>query len=293
MKHEVVDNGVTLALGGIGIRGALNIGLLQAITAAEIPIKQVVATGISAMIGAYYALGRDPGEVLPRIIQFFEENHRLMWQVEQLGGLTAGEKRMAARSMSYFLRENLFCSANLTRMGVFSWDIVEDSLARVFGQNTLDDLKVPFSVSVIDIENGQETLLHEGSIVNLVRAGVAFPGLFPPVEIEGRQYVSSATYCALPLCSLGDTDRPIVALFCPERRQVRRPRSIIEVLARVDEIRGNALTQRTLPKADRVIKLEPLGAGNWSSFRKLDKAIPLVQQLCAQEISSWKTENFQ
>jgi len=293
MKHEVVDGGVTLALGGIGIRGALNIGLLQAITAARIPIKQVVATGISAMIGAYYALGRDPSEVLPRIIQFFEENHRLMWQVEQLGGLTAGEKRMAARSMSYFLRENLFCSANLTRMGVFSWDIVKDSLSRAFGQNTLDDLRVPFAVSLIDIENGQETLLHEGSIVNLVRAGVAFPGLFPPVEIGGRQYVSSATYCALPLCSLSDADRPIVALFCPERRQVRRPRSIIEVLARVDEIRGNALTQQTLSKADRVIKLEPLSAGNWSSFRKLDKAIPLVRQLCARQISSWDSEDFQ
>jgi len=292
MKHEVVDGGVTLALGGIGIRGALNIGLLQAITAAKIPIKQVVATGISAMIGAYYALGRDPGEVLPRIIQFFKENHRLMWQVEQLGGLTAGEKRMAARSMSYFLRENLFCSANLTRMGVFSWDLVETSLSQVFGDYTTRDLETPFAVSVIDIEAGEETLLSEGSVVDLVRAGIAFPGLFPPVEIKEHRYVSSATYCELPLFSLSDADRPIIALSCSEHREVRRPRSIIEVLARVDEIRGNALTQQTIFKADRVIELEKLGVGNWSSFRKLEKTMPLVQQLCARQISSWDSGLF-
>lgn len=138
------------------------------------------------MTGAHFALGRAPGEVLPRITQFPEENRRSMSGVEQLGGLTAGERRMAARSMSYFLRESLFCRTNLKRMGVFSWKLVEGSLSQVFGGKTVEDLRIPFAVSVIDIETGEETLLSEGSIVDLVKAGVAFPGLSTPVEIRGH-----------------------------------------------------------------------------------------------------------
>jgi len=291
MKHEAAHRGITLALGGIGLRGALNIGLLQALSEASFSIKKIVATGVSAMIGALFALGRDPGEALPRIIRFFEENRRAMWELEQLGALSRAEKRMAAQSMSYFLRESLFCHANLTRLGVFEWDLVEANLLQLFGDLTVEDLETPLAVSVIDIERGQETLLDTGRLFDLVRAGIAFPGLFPPVVISGHKYVSSATYCALPLCSLGDADRPIVALSLPERRELKPQRSIIEVLARVDEIRRKALTQQILTKADRVISLERFGRENWSSFRRLEKAIPLVKQACTEQISGWKADD--
>jgi len=293
MKHEAAHRGITLALGGIGLRGALNIGLLQAVSEAGFPIKKIVATGVSAMLGAHFALGRDPGQVLPYIIRFFEENHDAMWQHEQLGALSPAEKRMAARSMSYFLRESLFCHANLTRLGVFEWDLVESNLSQFFGDLAVEDLETPLAVSVIDIGEGQETLLDTGRIFDLVRAGIAFPGLFPPVVISGRKYVSSATYCALPLSSLGDVDRPIVALSLPERREVRPQRSIIEILARVDEIRGKALTRQILSKADRVISLDRFGRENWSSFRRLEKAIPLVKQACVREISTWGSQEPQ
>jgi len=291
MKYEAADSGITLALGGIGMRDALNIGLLQAVLETNIPVKRIVATGISAIIGAHFALGADLGEMLPRITQFFEENRRSMWEVEQLGGMTKGERRMAARSLSYFLRESLFCQANITRLGVFEWDIVEPNLSRLFGDLVVEDLKIPFAVSIIDIEKGEETLLNKGPILDLVRAGIAFPGLFPPAVIAGCRYVSSATYCAFPICSLSDADRPIVALSFPQRQEVRRPRSMIEVLARVDEIRGNVLTQQALSKADRVISLGPISGNNWSSFRRLDKAIPLVKQACAEEISGWNADD--
>lgn len=287
MKHEVAEEGVTLALGGIGIRGALNIGLLQALHEAGIPIGRIVATGVSAMIGAHFALGRDPGEVLPRLTRFFEENRHMMWEIEQLGGLSDGDKRMAARSMPYFLRESLFCRNNMVRMGVFSWKLVEEKLFRFYGGKTDEDMKVPFFVSVIDIDSGEEKLLTEGATIDLIKSGIAFPGLFPPVQIAGRRYVSSAAYCALPLSSLSDADRPIVTMSFPDFKEVRRPRSMIEVLARVDEIRGNVLTKKLLSRADRVIRLDRIGAGNWNSFRRLDRAIPLVKEACARQIASW------
>jgi len=290
MKHEAADSGITLALGGIGMRGALNIGLLQAVAEANIPVKRIVATGISAIIGAQFALGGDLGEVLLRITQFFEENSRSMWEVEQLGGMTTGERRMAAQSLSYFLRESLFCQANLKRMGVFSWDIVEEKLSQAFGGRTLAEMKIPFAVSAIDIEQGKETLLSDGAIIDVVRAGIAFPGLFPPVKIGEHRYVSSATYCSLPLFSLSDADSPILAVLYPKHRKVKRPRSMIEILARVDEIRENALTKQTLSKADKLIEVEAPGGSTWGSIRRLDKAIPLVKRACMEELSGWNKD---
>ncbi len=288
MNHEASEGAITLALGGIGIRGVLNIGLLQALAEADIPIKRIVATGISAMIAAHFALGRDPAEVLPRITRFFEDNRRSMWGIEQLDGLTTGGRRAAARSMSYFLRENLFCRSNVMRTAVFSWALVEDKLTKAFGGNTPHDLKIPLAVSVMDIARGKETLLSEGPIVDLVKAGIAFPGLFPPVKIDGKKYVSSATYCDVPLLSLSEDDRPVLAVRYPKRPEAWRPRSIIEVLARVDEIRGDALTQQILSKADQVIEPKISSNGSdWLSFRKMERAIPLVRKVCAEEISRW------
>jgi len=51
---------VTLVLGGIGARGTASIGVLQSMREHKIKVKRIVASGISSIIAAQFALGRDP-----------------------------------------------------------------------------------------------------------------------------------------------------------------------------------------------------------------------------------------
>ena len=85
--------GVTLVLGGVGVKGVANIGTLQSLHEHKVKINNIVATGISALIGAQFALNRDLGLLTEHFVRFFTENHRYLWGLEQLGGLLDGPDR--------------------------------------------------------------------------------------------------------------------------------------------------------------------------------------------------------
>jgi len=270
---SVEPEGITLVLGGLGVRGAANIGVLQILREQRVKIKKIVATGISSIIGAHFARGGDLEELTERFVHFFTENHRYLWGLERLGGLPPSRGRWLVGSLSYFLRESLFCKVNLKRPSLLPWELVEGNLKELFGNATSSELEIPLAISAIDLARGEEVLLERGRLVELVQAGIAFPGLFPPVRIAGREFSSSILYCELPLEGLGEEDRPIVAVDIPGRRSSTRPRSLLEIIAQVDELRRAALKRRLLTKADRVFCLEGLRRFPWGNYRRIPALI--------------------
>jgi len=255
------------------VRGLASIGVLQALMERGIGVRKIVATGLSAVAGAYFALGRDPAELVPRFASFFKEKRRFLWGLEQLGGLPRGQVKTALRSIDYFLRASLFCRVNLTRESLFPWSLVESSLAELFGDANAWDFRIPFSVCALDLNTGRETFLAEGKVVELVKAGIAFPGLFPPVSMNGKDYVNSVLYCEVPVGPLVEADRPILAVDIPTRRRPGRPRSLLEVLAWSDELRGRAVKRIVLTRADHILRLVKLAKVPWGSFRSLDRFV--------------------
>jgi len=264
--------GITLVLGGLGVRGAANIGVLQALDG-RIKIKKIVATGISSVIGAHFARGGDLGELAERFVHFFTENHRYLWGLERLGGLPPSRGRWLVGSLSYFLRESLFCRANMKKLSVLPWELVEGNLAELFGEVDSSELDISLVISALDLEEGEEVLLEEGQLVELVQAGIAFPGLFPPVRIAGREFSSSVLYCELPLGSLGEEARPIWTVDIPGGRSSQSPRSLLGIIAEVDELRSAVLKRELLAKADHILRLEGLQRFPWGSYRRIPELI--------------------
>lgn len=266
-----LESGITLALGGIGLKGIASAGVLHEARELKISVTGLRATGISAVIAAYFALGKDPLDLLPRLISFFREHRRELWGLEAYGGFAPARKMLAARSMSYFLRESLYCRANLKRPSVFPWSLVEGGLREIFGDATTDDLEVPLAVGAVELHSGQEVMLREGPLVELVRIGVSVPGLFPPVEIGRRTYVSSVLIREVPLARIPRSERPVVALMFQRSLPAWRPRSILEILARADELRQRALTEAALAEADLVVEIPD--RGGWASLARLPTLI--------------------
>jgi NTE family protein len=273
-----VHEGITLVLGGSGVKGAANIGTLEPLRKHKSKIRRIVASGIGALAAAQFALGRDLKLLIDHLIPFFSEHQRQLWALEQLGGLPRSESRRALNSYSYFLRTRLFCRANITRISILSWESVESELEEVFGNTDFSELEIPLVISAIDLRRGIEVLLDNGRLVDCLKAGIAFPGLFPPVLIGNQELVSSTLYCELPLDSLNEADHPIVAIDIPTRIMGRYPKSVIDAVAQVDEIRSAAIKKRLLTKADVVLCLESLKTFRLVSYEQIAEMASLAYQ---------------
>jgi NTE family protein len=268
-----MTSGITLVLGGLGVKGVAHAGTLQALSARGIEVRRIVVGGIAGGIAAHAALGGNLDSLVSGLSSLFERNNARLWGMERLSGAPVGERRLAVSSLSYFLRERLFCRMNLARESVLGWEIVDADLERMFGEARASDLRPRIAFAAFDLTTWEEVLLEEGRVVDLVKAAAAFPGLLPPVRIDGRAYVSSTLFCELPLRPLGDADRPIVAVDIPGRPSRERPASLLEVLTQADEARGDALKRICLEKADHVLRLEGLSSFHWGSYRRIPQLV--------------------
>jgi len=266
-----MNSGITLVLGGVGVRAVANIGVLQVLRERDVPIRRIVTTGLSTLIAAHFSLGGDLDALERELGVFFTANHRYLWGMERYSGLSREELRRAAGSLSYFLRQRLFCQLNLKRLSVLSWEIVEQGLKGLFGEARASDLEVPLAVSVVDVDARVQRLLGSGRLTDLVKAGLSFPGLFPPAQIDGTRVTSSVLYCDLPLEHLADSDRPIVAIDLPSVGTTARPVSLLEILTRADELRGQAVKARLLQRADQVVTLDSLRHAPWGGYKRLSE----------------------
>ncbi|MCD6141773.1 patatin-like phospholipase family protein [Candidatus Bipolaricaulota bacterium] len=280
-----MPDGVTVVLGGVGIRGIANIGVLKVLREQKVPIKRIVATGVNAVIAAHFGLGRDLDSLTERFTAFFAENHRYMWGLERLSGIPREAARREAGSIDYFLRQRLFCAVNMRRVSVLPGELVEDNLKVLFGDLTTDDLAIPVAICAIDLSTQEEVLLSGGLLRELVRVGIAFPGLFPPARMEGREYVSSVLYCELPLGRLTEADAPILAVDLPQVAGKHKPKSLLEVLARADEVRSQAVKEQLLEKkADIVIRLDGIRRFPWGGYRRIPQLIARAQEEFAEKL---------
>jgi NTE family protein len=158
---------IGLALGGGGARGWAHIGVLRALEQAGIKIDLVCGTSVGALVGALYLAGRlDALENWALGLSRLRIAGYLDFRVG--GGMISGNRLTAA------LREHL-------------------------GDLTIEQLPVPFACVATDLLTGHEVWLREGNLVEMLRASFSLPGLFSPVEVDGRWLVDGALVNPLPV----------------------------------------------------------------------------------------------
>ncbi len=169
-KREV-SNGIGLALGGGMARGFAHIGVIKTLEKYGIRPTVITGTSIGAVVGAAYLAGKmDELEAWARALNRFRILSYLDLRVRS-AGLIGGRK------LNALLQQN-------------------------FGDLTFEDLPHSFTVVAADLANGHEVWINQGNIVDAVRASFALPGVFPPVEWNGRNLVDGALVnpCPISVC---------------------------------------------------------------------------------------------
>jgi NTE family protein len=164
-------------LGGGGILGAHEVGMLRALSEAGIRPDLVVGTSVGAINGALVAA--DPDGAATR-----------------LAGLWQGDELREAFSESVWGR-----LARLARSGthLHSSEPLQRLLDSVLPGKDFADLEVPFHCVAASIERACARWFAAGPIVPAVLASCAVPGLLAPVEVDGEHYFDGGLVDSIPV----------------------------------------------------------------------------------------------
>lgn len=77
---------------------------------------------------------------------------------------------------------------------------------------------------------------------------------------------------------MGEEARPIWTVDIPGRRSSPHPRSLLEIIAEVDELRSAVLKRELLAKADHILRLEGLQRFLWGSYRRIPELIARARE---------------
>jgi NTE family protein len=158
---------IGLALGGGGARGWAHIGVMRALTRAGIVPDMISGTSVGALVGGLHLAGRlDVLEGWSRDLTKLKIASYLDFRVG--GGMIGGHR------LSAVLREHL-------------------------GKVTIEELPKRFICVATDLLTGHEVWLRKGDLVEMLRASFSLPGLFSPVEVDGRWLVDGALVNPLPV----------------------------------------------------------------------------------------------
>jgi NTE family protein len=164
-------------LGGGGLLGAHEVGMLRALTEAGIRPDLVVGTSIGALNGALVAA--DPAGAAARLSR--------MWQGEELRA--AFSERLWGRAV------------RLVRSGthLHSLEPLRRVLADALPGPCFADLALPFQCVAASIEGATARWFAGGPLVPAVLASCAVPGLLPPVEVDGAHYFDGGLVDSIPV----------------------------------------------------------------------------------------------
>lgn len=165
-------------LGGGGVLGATEVGMLRALADAGVRPRLVVGTSIGALNGAFTAADPTP-EGAQRLAEVWET-------VVREGVFLDNPVRQAARVARY--RTHLLSNAPLRH-------VVERHLPAA----RFEELAVPFQCVAACIEDAGGRWFSEGDLADPVVASCSVPGLFPPVRIGERHYLDGGLVHSIPV----------------------------------------------------------------------------------------------
>jgi NTE family protein len=172
--------GMTTAfvLGGGGVLGAAEVGMLRALFEVDVVPDLVLGTSVGALNGAMVA--RDP---TPAVIGRLTD----LWQDTNTARAVSDRPlRTVRRAVS-------------TGTHLYSSAFLQQRLVEEFGDTRFEDLPVRFEVCAASIERAAEHWFASGRLVDAIMASAAVPGLLPPAEVDGEHFLDGGIVNSIPL----------------------------------------------------------------------------------------------
>lgn len=153
---------LALALGGGAARGLAHIGVLEVLEREGIRPDCVVGSSMGGLVGALSAAGLNAADIADLAKGF--------------------------RFPRWFIPG-----------AIVDWETVFAPAVSYLDSRSFEELELPLVVTAVDLEEGAQVILHEGSVLQAVRATCAVPGVLPAVRAGGRWLVDGGLVNMLPV----------------------------------------------------------------------------------------------
>ena len=231
---------IGLALGGGFARGLAHVGVLKALEEAGIVPDFIAGTSVGAVIGAAYCSGVSAKEL------------------EEIASI---------------VRFKDFARYTISRFGLCTNDRMTGFLHRILKVKTFEELRIPLAVTATDFVTGEPVVFTSGKLVDPVRASCAYPGVFLPVQVEGKLMVDGLLGHAVPAQPLKQMGANRVAAIFFGAHWVRKsPRHVLEVIGQCFSIAQSNMSCLWQQHADLLVEPDVSAYG----FDDFQKALGIV-----------------
>ncbi len=226
---------VAFVLSGGGPLGALQVGALHALFERDIRPDLAVGTSVGALNAAWLAM--DPTAAGAAHLES-------SWRNMKEGDLFPGGRFKASWARMLVKGNRVFENSGLRR-----------TIQNTLGPARFEDAQIPLAVTATELETGAEMLFTSGPVLEPLLATTAMPGIFPPVEVEGRVYIDGGVANNVPIApaaALGATT--IYVMNSTSHTRQRRPliRPMDYLLHAFTLARAQRLTLEQMYLADKV-----------------------------------------
>ena len=192
---------VGLVLGGGGAKGAAAIGILKELEREKIPVDYIAGTSIGAIIGGLYAQGYRADD----LEKLFRSQNWLALLADRdttLVGKVYKEEDGVIYVFGFPVRRKADADNNTgfwMLHGDHVYNFLDSLVSRSPVQRGTVKQAIPFSCVAFDIRRQQEIVLDTGSLARNMRASMAIPGAFKPVQIDTLMLVDGGMGNNLPV----------------------------------------------------------------------------------------------
>src|SRR5580692_9249593 len=191
---------ICLVLSGGGARGMAHIGVLKVLEDLQIPIDCIAGTSMGAIVGGLYASGMTAKQIDASMRSLdWQEAFRDTPPRQDL----AFRRKQDDRNFLVRLPLGLKHGKLLLPKGLIQGQKLQETLRQLtlpFSNSTdFDLLPTPFRAVATDLETGNAVLMDKGDLAIAMRASMSAPGVFAPVELNGRLLVDGGLAENLPI----------------------------------------------------------------------------------------------
>ncbi len=189
---------VGLVLSGGGAKGMAHVGILRAMEKAGLTPDFITGTSMGSIVGGLYAVGYSADEI--ELIASKIDWESVLSNRIALSDITIEEKEYYGRYLAELPIEDW--KPELPK-GLIEGQKLSELLSRLtrpaHGIEDFSQLPIPFACVGADIATGEPVLLNKGSLAQAIRASMAIPTVFTPVEIDGRLLVDGGLVRNFPV----------------------------------------------------------------------------------------------
>ena len=209
-RYSARGTRATLALGGGGARGIAHLGAMEVLRELGVRIEHIVGVSIGSLAGALCALNEDIGHVQERVTSLVTSEEFKRRQSKMFSTAPATEEPSTSGLFAWWNQISRFFGARrriidlLSRPSLLPTDFIQNIIDALLPDIDIRDVRIPLTIVALDLQSGQQVTLTRGSLRSAVLASTAIPGIFPPVEMQGRQLVDIGVIDALPVAVASD-----------------------------------------------------------------------------------------